>query len=301
MVSAEELARIYMKSRPYFLVMDMEEVTRGWNVNFIYDFLYYVRNISDIDLAIEWLAENWADTHQYYDTYNNLKDPKLVEEYRRFVLTLKDVKDSLLLRFEAEERKEALRVQMMMGYNTTTSTEVMSKENISQKKPDETGSPHFEESIFSGLAEYRHIKDLPEDVQNILTFTDDETYTLFVNNMNEDTWLKVSTNKGIYLDRLRFVCNKFEITAKNTDRKQFDKLLHHIIPNLGEIGNLESAMKKQTDSNDKANYKYYDSPIFSHRSKCYELCKIGAELEECLTPVLEKLHHKKWDVKKNPR
>ena len=119
--------------------------------------------------------------------------------------------------------------------------------------------------------------------------------------MNEDTWIKVNTNKGKYLDRLRFVCNKYEITAKNTDRKQFDKLLHYVIPDLGEIGNLESAMKKQTDSNNEANYKYYDSPLTNHRSKCYDLCKVGAELEECLTPVLEKIHHRKWDVKKYPR
>jgi hypothetical protein len=300
MVSAEELARIYMKSRPDFLIMDMEEVTRGWNVNFIFDFLYYVRNLSDIDLAIEWLAGNWADTHHYYDTYNNLKDPKLVEEYQRFVLSLKDIKESLLRRFKAEERKEALRVQMLMGYNTTTTTEVMPKEDVPQKKSDETDSPHFEESNSSGLPEY-HIKDLPDDVQGILTFDDDETYSLFVKNMKEDTWLKVNTNKGKYLDRLRFVCNKFEITAKNTDRKQFDKLLHYIIPDLGEIGNLESAMKKQKDSNDKANYKYYDSPEFYHRSKCFDLCKVGAELEECLTPVLEKIHNKKWNIKKNPR
>ena len=103
------------------------------------------------------------------------------------------------------------------------------------------------------------------------------------------------------MDRLRFVCNKFEITAKNTDRKQFDKLLHYIIPDLGEIGNLESAMKKQTDSNNEANYKYYDSPLSNHRSKCYDLCKVGAELEECLSPVLEKIHHKEWNIKKNPR
>ena len=230
----------------------------------------------------------------------NIKDPKLVEEHQRFVLSLKDIKDSLLRCFEAEERKEALRVQMLMGYNTTTTTEVITKEDIPQKKSDETNSPRFEESNSSGLPEY-HIKDLPEDVQNILNFEDDETYSLFVKNMNEDTWLKVNTNKGKYLDRLRFVCNKFEITAKNTDRKQFDKLLHYVIPDLGDIGNLESAMKKQTDSNDKANYKYYDSPVQIHRSKCYDLCKVGAELEECLTPVLEKIHHKKWDVKKYPR
>ena len=289
-----------MKSRPDFLGMDMEEATKHWNLNFIFEFLYHVRNLPDIDLAIEWLAEKWADTHHYYDTYKNLKDPKLIEEHRRFVLSLNDIKVSLISRFEAEERKETLRVQMLMGYNTTTITENLPKKDEPQKKSDETDSPHFEKSNSSGLPEY-HIKDLPEEVQRILTFSDDETYTLFVNNMEDDTWLKVNTNKGKYLDRLRFVCNKFEITAKNTDRKQFDKLLHYIIPNLGEIGNLESAMKKQTDSNNGANYKYYDSPLPNQRSKCYELCKVGAELEECLSPVLEKIHHKEWNIKKNPR
>jgi hypothetical protein len=300
MVSAEELARIYMESRPDFLGMNMEVATNHWNLNYIFDFLYHTKSIPDIDLAIKWLAEKWAETNQLYNSYYNIKDPKLVEEYQRFVLSLKDIKDSLLRCFEAEERKEALRVQMLMGYNMTTTTEVMRKEKVPQKKSDETDSPHFEESNSSGLPEY-HLKDLPEDVQRTLTFDDDETYSLFVKNMNEDTWIKVNTNKSKYLDRLRFVCNKFEITAKHTDRKQFDKLLHYIIPNLGEIGNLESAMKKQTDSNNDANYKYYDSPLSNHRSKCYDLCKVGAELEECLTPVLEKIHHKKWNIKNNPR
>lgn len=300
MVSAEELARIYMESRPDFMGMNMEEATQHWNQNYIFEFLYHVKSLSDIDLAIDWLAENWAETNHVYNTYNNLKDPKLVGEHQHFVLSLKDIKDSLLRRFEAEERKETLRIQMLMGYNTTITTEVMPKEHVHQKKSDETEFPHFETPNSSGLPQH-HIKDLPEDVQRTLTFNDDETYSLFVTNMNEDTWNVVNSNKGKYLDRLRFVCNKFEITAKNTDRKQFDKLLHYIIPNLGEIGNLESAMKKQTDSNNDANYKYYDSPVPVHRNKCFDLCKVGVELEECLSPVLEKIHHKEWNIKKNPR
>lgn len=298
--SAEELAGIYMKSRPDFLGMDMEKATNHWNFNFIYDFLYHVRILSDIDLAIQWMAEKWADSYHFYNTYSNIKDPKLVEEHRRFVLSLNDIKDSLIRRYEAEERMEVLKVQMLMGYNTITATEEASKGNLSQRISDETDSPRFEAFNSSGLPEY-HLKDLPEDVQKILTFDNDESYALFVNNMNGDTWIKVNTNRGKYIDRLRFVCNKFGITAKNTDRKQFDKLLHYIIPGLGEIGNLESAMKKQTDSNNDANYKYYDSPVFNHRSKCNELCQVGAELEECLTPVLENIHHKKWDIKKYPR
>ena len=123
-----------MKSRPDFLGMDMEEATNHWNLNYIYEFLYHVRNLSDIDLALNWLAEKWADTNHLYNTYYNIKDPKLVEEHQRFVLSLKDIKESLLRRFEAEESKEALRAQMLMGYNTTTATEVMAKEDMHQKK-----------------------------------------------------------------------------------------------------------------------------------------------------------------------
>ena len=54
MVSAEELARIYMDSRPVFLDMNMEEATNHWNLNYIYEFLYYVRQLPDIDLALNW-------------------------------------------------------------------------------------------------------------------------------------------------------------------------------------------------------------------------------------------------------
>lgn len=284
LVTAEELARIYMKSRPDFLGMDMREATRGWNLNFIFDFLYHVRNLPDIVLAINWLAEMWAEKNSIYESYSNINDSQLVEKHQHFVQSLKNIKDSLIRRFEDEQRKETLRLQMLMGY----------------KNSDEIESHHYIVPTISDHPEY-HIKDLPEDVQNILAFNDDETYTLFVNNMNEDTWLKVKTNKGKYLDILRFICNKFGITAKHTNRKQFDKLLHFMISGLGEIGNLESAMKKQTDSNNEANYKYYDSPLPSHRNKCYDLCKVGAELEECLAPVLEKIHHKKWNIKQNPR
>lgn len=298
--SAKELARIYMKFRPDFLGLDMEVVTRGWNLNFIFDFLYFVRNMSEIDLAIDWLKGQWTETHQFYNIYTNIKDPKLAEERQRFNLSLEDIKKSLISRFEDEEHQEALRVQMLIGYNTTTITEDISKENMSEKISNETDSPLFVESDSSGFPEY-HLNDLPEDVRNILAFSDDETFTLFVKNMNGCTWNTVAPRRGKYLDRLRFVCNKFGITVKNTKRKQFDKLLHYIIPDLGEIGNLESAMKKQKDSNDEANYKYYDSPEYYHRCKCYELCKVGAELEECLTPVLERIHHKKWNIKKNPR
>lgn len=298
--SAEELAEMYMTSRSDFLGLDMEVATIQWNLNFIFDFLYHVRNLSDIDQVINWLEVMWEEKHFSNATYTTIKDPKLVEEQRRFDLSLKDIKETLIRRFEAEERKEALRVQMLMGYKEPTTTEVISKGNQSQDRSDKTESPHFGVSDSSAVPEY-HIEDLPEDVQKILTFTDDETYTLFVNNMNEVTWVKVEANKGKYLDRLRFVCNKYRITNKTTSRKQFDKLLHFIIPDLGTIGNLKSAMKKQSDSNNKENYINYDSPLEYHRFKCYELCQVGAELEECLTPVLEKIHHKKWNVKKNPR
>ena len=97
----------------------MEEATNGWNLNFIYEFLYHVRNLQDIDHAINWLAEMWEEKHFSNATYATMKDSKLVEDQRRFALSLKDIKDTLIHRFESEERKEALKWQMLMGYKNS--------------------------------------------------------------------------------------------------------------------------------------------------------------------------------------
>ena len=293
--SAQELAEIYMISRPYFLTLDMKEATLNWNLNYIYDFLNYIHDLNQIDLAIEWLTNMWDDENELYKTYDTAVDCHLITESVCFAKKLNEIRNRLKVKFDKEKKKELLKAKMLEECNRNTTAAA-----VTFRDPINTGLSYINKND-NPPTELYHFAELPDDIKKLFTFDDDETYTLFVNNLRDDVWLKVITNKGRYLDRLRFVYRKFCVLRKDITREQFDKLLHHVIPDLGEIGNLVSAMKKQTDSNDDKNIRYYDSPLYDHRMKCKKLVEVGLELEECLAPVLEKINKKTWDLKSNPR
>ena len=299
---------MYMTSREEFLGMDLAKATNNWDEKFIYDFLINLPNIEVVDLAIQWIILCWEKSHHLDETYSLAFDNDIEYYYQHFNDLLDDIRPKLEAYFNRPKREEELRARLLNGY---------SQPSVSIEKPQETSTtntlttptdtiPQTDSGVVDQNSESQtlpvyHMADLPQDVRDCFTFDDDETYSLFVNNMRTDTWLLVRDNKGKYLDRLRFVSNKFGITGRNTTRTQYDKILHYVIPDLGDIGNLESAMKKQSDTMVNKNYAYYDSPVYSQRVKCLNLIEVGLEIEECLTPVLEKINNKKWDTQKNPR
>ena len=293
--SPEELAEVFITSRPDFFGINLAEATNDWSPTIIYSFLYKLREPDNINEAIDWLNIAWEKSHHLNESYELAFDEELNAAHDRFKALLHDIKGKLEERYKSEKREEELFTRMVGGYTQSTQScnaHTPSNQNTTEMIVHDAGE--------QTLPEY-HMADLPEDVRNCFTFDDDETYSLFVNNMRNDTWLLVKGNKGKYLDRLRFVSNKFGITSKNTTRTEYDKLLHYVIPDLGDIGNLESAMKKQSDTTVTQNYGNYDSPVYEHRYKCKDLIEVGLEIEECLTPVLEKINKKKWNRKNNPR
>ena len=295
--SAKELAEVYMTSREDFLALSMGEATQNWNLNFIYSFLNYINDLKQIDLVIEWLTNMWDYEHQILQSYDTAVDTNLLADSTYFAKKLNIIREKIKERLDKERRVELLKAKMLEGFscNTTSSNVSFQKPVTKSQSLDTTNNDgHLPQPLF-------HMADLPEDVRTLFTFEDDEIYSIFVTNMRDDTWLIVKDNKGKYLDRLRFVCRKFGIVRKDISREQFDKLLHCIIPDLGDIGNLISAMKKQTDSNNDSNLRYYDSPVYTYRAKCKELITVGLELEESLIPVLKKVNNKEWDIKSNPR
>ncbi len=289
--SAKELAEVLVASPSVFKSLNLKEQTNNWNLNYISDFFYYIRVEVQIDFLMKYMVAEWAKNEGLLSSFEKSQDRQLREQLHYFEEDIISAKMFVMNKIKQEEEQAELsdELENIFGCSNRTTVAVPVQQN-------ETNKPNYS----NPNANY-HMSDLPEDVQKILILKDDETYSAFVENMNGGTWEVVDSNKSKYLDRLRFVCNKFEITAKKTDRILFDKLLHYIIPNLGDIGNLVSAMKKQTDSNDDSNYVYYDNAEYSKRCKCSKLCYVGAELEDCLSPVLEKIHNKKWNVKKNPR
>ena len=293
--SAEELSTIFKTSRGKFIDIDLGMATHEWDMNYIFDFLYYINDVECIDFLVDWLCSKWDIAHGVLASFDNANNRILLTQREDFHDSLAHTRELVLKKIQQEDHIKELELKMLDSF----SIEVHAEDNT-EIESDSTQQPQFVTSDNIDGPQY-HMADLPDDVRACILFDDDETYSLFVSNMREDTWLKVSSNKGRYLDPLRFVCNKFQITARKTTRDEFDKLLHYVIPGLGNVGNLVSAMKKRTDTIDSANYKYYDSPVYSHRSKCYKLVADGIVIEECLTPVLEKIHHKRWDTKSNPR
>lgn len=281
--SAKELAEVYMTSREVFLGLDMKEATQDWNLNFIYSLLYNVRDLSLIDLLINWLAETWAETHHLYDTYTNIKDPKLVENHQRFVLSLKDIKDSLIRRFEAEEHKELLRAQMLGGYHGNDTVTINTRLDSIGK--DETQKPLFGGADVTAEPQF-HMADFDSHKIGILLISDDDTFSLFVHLLREKIWPKIEENKNKYSNAFRFVLMVNGIIAERSTMPDFDYMLQELIPG---IGSQLSSLKQRSDANNKKNLKYYKDPNKKKCDSCWKLTRDCPDLEKLLKPLLDKV------------
>ena len=296
--SAEELAGIYMTSRPDFLVMDLEEVTLNWNPNYIYNFFYHVRDIKHIDLAIEWLAYAWKDKHHFEESYDNMMNKELAEECGRFAAMLNDIRRTLIQRFKNEENKQSLLEKMLEGYpNSVTTTAEVEPVDTCVESIETTEAPQFAQQIFAhdsdgGTLSQILIEDLPEHVKKCVVVSQ-PVFDIFVRQLNEDTWLIVEQNKGKYCDALRFLCNFHHILSRNTDREVFNDLLHAVVQKVKDAPSLISSMGRRSDTSTysiNCSYKYYANPVSTRRDDIWKLINDCKPLEESLQPVLEAMH-----------
>jgi hypothetical protein len=294
--SAEEFARVYMISRADFLGLDLEVITLNWSPNYIYDFLYHIRDLKHIDLAIEWLAYAWKDKHHFEDSYENIKNKELVEQCSRFVASLKDIKRTLIQRFENEKNKQALMEKMLEGYNSTTTTAEI-EPLVACSDPIKTESPQFTQQTVpqgypTNTAYNILIKNLPEEVQKCVIVSQ-PVFNILVKQLNEDTWCIVEKNKGKYCDALRFVCNCHHILSRNTTRGVFDDFLHAVVEKVKDAPSLMSSLSRRKDtSSSKINRSYmcYSSPVPSRREEVWQLINDCKPLEESLQPVLDAMN-----------
>lgn len=292
--STEELARLYKIARADFLGLDFGVVTLNWNYNFIYDFLYHIRDIKHIDLAIEWLAVAWKDCHKYDYSYENVNNKELVEQCSQFVATLNDIRHVLIQRFENERNKQALIDKMLEGHCNVTTTSTEAEPVATCSEPVKTESPQFAEQTVlhgydDGTPSQILIEDLPDDVKRCIVVPQ-SVFDIFVRQLNEDAWLIVEQNKSKYCDALRFLCNYYHILSRGTSREVFDKLLHAVVQKLKDAPSLVSSMgrnKFTTTKTINSSYKYYESPVKTHREKIWSLINDCEVLEPSLQPVVK--------------
>ena len=97
---------MFMTSRPDFLGMDMEVATGGWDDEFIYQFLYFVREQPLISLALEWMETAWKKKYFPLDNYCLATSITRNTAKQAFHVKLGLVESAVVQRLE-DEQKEA--------------------------------------------------------------------------------------------------------------------------------------------------------------------------------------------------
>ena len=290
--SAQQLADIYMRCRGDFVGMDMEDATQGWNDNFLFDFLFYIGDPEQIDLAIEWINIAWVEKHHMFDTYDDVKDCQLTMQGFEFTNRLKDIRNMAIKKIEAKKKKDALLEKMLKGNTVTTAV----SQPPTEEKAIETKPPQFVQQTLSyseqDLASYRVLlSDLPKELSEIVVVSQ-EVFDVFVWQLNTDTWTIVEQNKKCYSDLLRFLSNFHYITKRDTTRDLFDKLLHRVLKGKEHAPSFVSSMNRRQETskqNITRSYKCYASPLNEDRQERRELIRDSRPLEKSLQPVLEKM------------
>lgn len=280
--SALELAELYMTAREDFLGLDLEVVTNGWNLNYIFDFLYYIRKIELFDDIIEWLVECWKSKHQYYASYDKVSDNELKFNYYCFKEQLQLIKDKLLERFKSEKHTEELRKKMLAGYKKNSiNTQPQQEAKPIVETP--TAQPAFIQQSQTNELEYR-MEDFDRNKLRCLLISDDKIFDKFVRLMRNDVWPFVCQNKGKYCNALRFVCMVHGIVAEKSTMPDFDNLLQAIIPDLPS---QLSSMKQRQDANKKKNLINYRDPNKRRNTDCYKLANDCPDIEKKLQDVID--------------
>ncbi len=262
--SAEELAEIYINSRPDFLGIDLEHATRGWDDEYIYQFLYLVKEQPLIDLALEWIETAWKKKYFPLDNYCLATNISRNSAKQAFHMKLECVKVAVMNRIEDEHKEEELVRKMLEGYaENKTATGIIP---ASTANNDQT-------------VEY-HLADLPNDVADQMLIKDDVVYTEFVNTMKGpvNRWIGKRNLKDWNV--VRFVCRLRGIVTTKCSMAVFGKLLEKM-----GLGNQENNMKQRTDANDRNALIAYDDPA-NKNQKLWKLKRDGKQIEEILDEVI---------------
>ena len=275
--SAEELAKMFMTSRPDFLGLDMESATNNWDDDFIFKLLCCVKEIPLINLISEWIELSWEKKYFPLDDYSIATNLTRNNACQAFHIKMESIKSAVIKNIESKRKEVELIKKMLEVYevNKTDTKGTVSTTTVSEN----TNNTQI------------LIENLPKTIQNIIVVSQ-EIFNTFVRQLNEDTWSIVASNKKKYCDPLRFLCNFHHITKRSTTREEFDELLHAIVPALQNAPSLISSMRRcalTTNNKISRSYLCYSNVDINAQMKkeIWQLVNDCKPLEESLLPVLE--------------
>jgi len=299
--SAQELGEM-MNTRPLDLLkLDIGFQTRWFDCDYIEEILSFVREKADMEMFMTLIVEDWrkrtAERHPRV-AYRDLKTKENIPFITELDIKLDSICKRLLADREQIQHSSSFRQMFFQKYGGSTPS---IDQNESKPLVETTTKP----PVFSSQGNSNNntdfhieIESLPESIRNKIHVSQ-QVFDIFVKQLNEDVWLTVSTNKGLYCDPLRFLCIKHEIVSKNMEREDFDLLLHEIVFSLKDQPSLMSSMgrsKLTASQKISRSLAYYDSPLKEHQEKVWQLVNDCEPLEEGLQPVYDAMENERISI-----
>lgn len=278
----EKLAEIINQEPAAISTINMAALTDYYNLDVIERVLRQVLP-ERLDIAISLIVSRWE-----IDVCDCVEKVVMYDPQRRTYIPyiedlpakLEEMKQRIIHRRQLEQdlQKEQ---EALVALHNRTQTNVLPASVVCS-----TDAPQYSNQDNNGEVQVKyHLADLPVDVQKMVCL-DDETYHIFHKILREEIMPLIKSNKKKYANLVRFICNLRRITNRFSDMPQWVELYKNIIP---EVMPILNSMKQRQDANNKKNYKYYDDPIKCKSNDCWELHRDGAEIEEILKPVIDRL------------
>lgn len=276
--SAEELAEVLNTSPKTFMALDLRSQTNGWNLDYIYDFLYYIRDIEKIKLIVKMLISKWGRDMNVRGSFTNATDRTLIQKMHDFEDDMIRVEQLVFAKLEQEKADEQLFGQYELLFcnpaETVSQPPLMGDVN-------QTQIPAFETAEMSNAPQY-HLDDLPEDVRNSFLISNDKLYSEFVEIIKGPVKKWIDGHHLKDWNVVRFICRLRGITIRKVSMNIFGLFLEKI-----GLENQLNNMKQRKDANNDERLNDYDDP----RKKQYfwQLKNDGDAIEKELQPIIEQL------------
>ena len=271
--SAQELAEMFLSSRDEFFGIPLEEASLNWNPNFIYDFLYIIRDFELIGDAVDWIKMAWLENNHAYDSYDITRNSDLQMKREEFNGNLDYIKNTIIERIGQEERKKELREKLLKGYKRPTITGSSIHKSTKQKSTS-TDAPKYPAAIQSPgdvqPTPLVKLEDLPENIRKKVLVSQ-EVFNVYVRQLNEDLWLTVEKKKTKLCGCLFFLSNFHHITSRDTKANEFAQLVGIAVVALKGKGSIESSIRRRNEVIESSIERSY---------KCYACADVNKAMEQ---------------------
>lgn len=274
--SAKELTEVLKTSPQVFMTLDLKVQTNAWNLDYIFEFLYHIRDVKQIDFMIVWFTSRWTKDKGVHNSFTNASDKNLIQELHDFEDDLTNVKQLVLEKIVQEEADKALLKQYegLFGGVSETSSSVLGDRN-------QTDIPAFDNPQATEHVKY-HLDDLPEDVKKQFLISNDALYSDFVETLKRPVKEWIDKHHKQDWNVVRFICRLRLIVARKCSMAIFGKFLEKI-----GLGNQESNMKQRKDANNDKYLDEYDDP--KKKQYFWQLKKDGDAIAKELQSIIDRL------------